>query len=88
LSAEPIEGFEIGFHGALAEPITLAGVPRALAVLIGTLTAILTLGLQAPLIGAPLGLALWAGAYALAKQDPYVFDILRRHVRQPAWFDG
>lgn len=81
-------GFEIDFHGALAEPITLGGVPRGLAVLIGTLTAILALGLQAPLIGVPLGLALWAGAYALARQDPYVFDILARHLRQPAWYDG
>ena len=72
---ESIEGFEIDFHGALAEPITLGGVPRALAVLIGALTAVLSLGLQAPLIGVPLGLALWGGAYGLARQDPYVFDI-------------
>lgn len=82
------DGFEISFHGALAEPITLGGVPRGLAVLIGTLTAILILGLQAPLIGAPLGLALWIGAYAMARQDPYVFDILRRHLRQPTWLEG
>ncbi|PZR35470.1 VirB3 family type IV secretion system protein [Caulobacter segnis] len=85
---ERVEGFEIDFHGSLAEPITLGGVPRGLAVLIGTLTAVLALGLQAPLIGVPLGLALWGGAYALARQDAYVFDILRRHVRQPAWLDG
>jgi type IV secretory pathway TrbD component len=85
---ERVEGFEIDFYGSLAEPVTLAGVPRGLAVLIGTLTAALALGLQAPLIGVPLGLALWGGAYALARQDPYVFDILRRHVRQPAWLDG
>lgn len=85
---ERAPGFEIEFHGSLAEPITLGGVPRGPAVLIGTLTAILALGLQAPLIGVPLGLGLWAGAYGLARQDPYVFDILRRHVRQPAWLDG
>lgn len=82
------EGFEIAFHGALAEPILLGGAPRGLAVLIGTLTAVLSLGLQVPLIGVPLGLALWAGAYGLARQDPHVFDILRRHVRQPAWLQG
>jgi type IV secretory pathway TrbD component len=85
---ETIEGFEIDFHAALAEPILIGGVPRAPAVLIGTLTAMLSLGLQAPWIGAPLGLGLWALAYALAKRDPYVFDVLRRHLRQPAFLDG
>lgn len=83
-----IEGFEIAFHGALSEPVTLAGVPRMVAVLIGTVTAILALGLQAPWIGLPLGLVLYVGALWMAKRDPYVFDILRRHLRQPAHLDG
>jgi type IV secretory pathway TrbD component len=83
-----IEGYEIAFHNALAEPVTLGGVPREAAILIGTLTAMLALGLQAPWIGLPLGLALWTSAYVLARRDPYVFDVLRRHVRQPAALDG
>ena len=36
--------------------MTIAGVPRMIAVLNGTLTAVLALGLQVPLIGIPLGL--------------------------------
>jgi type IV secretory pathway TrbD component len=80
--------FEISFHGALAEPITIAGVPRTAAILIGTLTAILALGLQTPLIGVPLGLLLYGVAFWLTKRDPYVFDILRRHLRQRAYLDG
>lgn len=83
-----IEGFEIAFHNALAEPVTLGGVPRTPAILIGTLTAMLALGLQAPWIGLPLGLGLWTGAYVLARRDPYVFAVLRRHIRQPAALDG
>ncbi len=81
-------GFEVAFHTALSDPITLAGVPRIAAVLIGTLTAVLTLGLQTPWIGFPLGAGLWAAALWMTRRDPYVFDILRRHLRQPAFLDG
>jgi type IV secretion system protein TrbD len=82
------DGFEIGFHSALAEPITIAGVPRMIAIVNGTLTAILVLGLQVPWIGAPLGLALHTGAYWVARRDPYAFDILGRHLRQRPYLDA
>lgn len=85
---EPLPGFEIGFHGALSEPITIAGAPRITAVLIGTLTAVLTLALQTPWIGLPLGAALYGAAAWMTRRDPYVFDILRRHLRQPAYLDA
>jgi type IV secretion system protein TrbD len=81
-------GFEIPFHRALAEPITIAGVPRAVAVLTGTLTAVLCLGLQAPWIGLPLGLALYGAALWVSQRDPYALEILLRHVRQPTYLDG
>jgi len=80
--------FEIEFHTALSDPITIAGAPRMTAILIGTLTAVLTLGLQTPWIGLPLGLFLHGAAVWMTKQDPYVFDILRRHLRQPDHLDG
>ena len=87
MSAAP-EGFEIEFHGSLSEPVTLAGVPRMAAVLIGALTAMLALGLQTPWIGLPLGGVLYGAALWMAKRDPHVFDILRRHLRQPHHLDG
>jgi type IV secretory pathway TrbD component len=83
-----IEGFQIGFHSSLSEPVTIAGVPRMIAVLNGTLTAVLTLGLQVPLIGLPLGLAVHAGGYWLNKRDPYFFEALRRHMRQRPYWDA
>lgn len=82
------EGFEIAFHGALSEPITIAGAPRMAAILIGTLTAILCLGLQTPWIGLPLGLTLHGTAVWMSRRDPYVFDLLRRHLRRPAFLDA
>ena len=87
MAAAP-DGFEIDFHGSLSESVTLAGVPRMAAILIGALTAILALGLQQPWIGLPLGALLQGAAAWMTKRDPYVFDILRRHLRQPAYLDG
>jgi type IV secretory pathway TrbD component len=81
-----VEGFEIGFHSSLSEPVTIAGVPRMMAVLNGTLTAVLALGL--PWIGIPLGLAVHAGAFWLNKRDPYFFDALKRHIRQRPYWDA
>ena len=83
-----LDGFEISFHGSLSEPVMLGGVPRMIAVLNGALTAVLTLGLQVPWIGVPLGLALHLGCYALNKRDPYFFDALKRHIRQRPYLDA
>jgi len=82
------EGFEIAFHGSVAEPITVAGVPRTIAILNGTLTAVLALGLQVPWIGIPLGLAIHSACFWLTKRDPYFFDLLKRHIRQRPYWDA
>ena len=88
MAQSEVEGFEIGFHSSLSEPVTIAGVPRMVAVLNGTLTAVLALGLQVPLIGLPLGLAVHSAAYWLNKRDPYFFDALKRHIRQKPYWDA
>jgi len=88
MAASAIDGFEIAFHSSLSEPVTIAGVPRMIAVLNGALTAILALGLQVPVIGIPLGLAIHAGCYWLNKRDPYFFDALKRHIRQRPYLDA
>jgi type IV secretion system protein VirB3 len=79
----PIAGFEAPVHRSLTEPILLAGVPRALAILNGTVSAALGLGLQ---LWIP-GLAVWAiihvAAVWAAKRDPDFVEVARRHVRYP-----
>jgi len=82
------DGFEIGFHSALSEPIMIGGAPRTIALLNGTLTAVVALGLQQPWIGLPMGVVVHALAYWLSRKDPYVFDVLRRHLRQPSYLDA
>ena len=41
-----IDGFEVPLHRSLTEPILLAGAPRAIAIVNGTIAAALGLGLR------------------------------------------
>ena len=81
-SNQHLEGFEAPLHRALVEPILLAGVPRAIAIVIGTVSAAIGLGLQQWLAG----LLLWAVAHSAsvlaAKHDPDFAAVLVRHIRQ------
>ena len=80
-----IDGFEAPLHRALTEPILLAGAPRGIAIVNGTLAAALGLGLQIWLAG----LLLWVVGHSLAvfaaKRDPDFAAVLVRHLRQRTW---
>ena len=77
------QGFEAPVHRALTEPILLAGAPRGLAILNGTLAAAIGLGLRLWIAG----LAIWLLGHVLsvwaAKRDPHFIEVVRRHVRIP-----
>ena len=80
---EEVPGFSVPVHRALTDPILLAGAPRSLAIVNGTLAAALGLGLRLWLVG----LGLWAvGHFAAvwaAKRDPQFVDVVRKHLRIP-----
>ena len=84
IAHEPMAGFEAPLHRALTQPILLAGAPRAVAILNGTLSAAIGLGLRLWIAG----LVLWAvghvAAVWAAKRDPDFVEVVRRHVRIPA----
>jgi type IV secretion system protein VirB3 len=84
VSEEPIAGFEAPVHRSLTEPILLAGAPRAVAIINGTVSAALGLGLRLWIAG----LVMWAvghmAAVWAAKRDPEFVEVARRHVRYPA----
>ena len=86
VSQPSIAGFEAPVHRALTEPILLAGAPRAVAILNGTVSAAIGLGLRLWIAG----LVLWAlghmAAVWAAKRDPLFVEVVRRHVRYPAHF--
>ena len=83
LNPEPIPGFEAPVHRALTEPILLAGAPRTVAILNGTVSAAIGLGLRLWIAG----LVLWAlghmAAVWAARRDPLFVEVVRRHVRYP-----
>ena len=76
--------FEAPVHRALTEPILLAGAPRTVAIVNGTLSAAIGLGLRLWIAG----LILWAvghvAAVWAAKRDPLFVEVVRRHVRYPS----
>jgi type IV secretion system protein VirB3 len=80
-----IEGFEAPLHRALTEPILLGGAPRGIAILNGTLSAALGLGLQVWLAGLVLWLVGHSLAVFAAKRDPEFATVLARHLRQRGW---
>ena len=78
-----IPGFEAPVHRALTEPILLAGAPRSVAIINGTLAAAVGLGLRLWIAGVALWLIGHAAAVWAAKRDPHFVDVVRRHLRYP-----
>lgn len=81
-----IEGFDVPLHRSLTEPILLAGAPRSIAILNGTIAAAIGLGLQMWLAGLVIWLAGHALAVFAAKHDPDFAEVLMRHLRQKERF--
>ncbi len=81
--AEPSSmlGFEVPLHRSLTEPILIAGAPRNFAILNGTLSAAIGLGLRLWLAG----MLIWLTAHTIAvwvtRKDPAFLTVLSRHAR-------
>ncbi|WP_332764515.1 VirB3 family type IV secretion system protein [Phenylobacterium sp.] len=84
-AANDIPGFMAPVHRALTEPILLAGAPRSVAILNGTLAAAVGLGLRLWLVGLAVWLVGHAAAVWAARRDPHFVDVARRHVRLPSF---
>lgn len=83
--SERIEGFEVPLHRALTEPILLAGAPRALAIVNGTIAAAMGLGLRLWIAGIALFVIGHSLSVFAAKRDPDFAQVLARHLRQKGW---
>jgi len=81
-------GWELPVAGALSEPVTLAGMPRDYAIVMGTIAVVLGLALRIWW----LGLLWWAVAHAVglyaARADKRFFEALRRHLALPGHLDA
>lgn len=80
-----MEGFEVPIHRSLTQPIMIAGVPRELAIINGTVTAAMVLGMHSP-IGLPVGFLLHLLFMAVSKKDPQFFATFRRQVRHKRYY--
>jgi type IV secretion system protein VirB3 len=83
VNEEPIAGFTAPVHRSLTEPILLAGVPRGIAIINGTVSAALGLGLQLWIPGLVVWAIIHVAAVWAAKRDPDFMEVGRRHVRYP-----
>jgi type IV secretory pathway TrbD component len=80
-----MEGLEVPIHRALTQQIMIAGAPREIAILNGTLTAAMVLGLHS-ILGLPVGIALHVIAVAVSKHDSQFFATFRRQLKQRRYY--
>jgi type IV secretory pathway TrbD component len=78
-------GFEIPVHRSLTGPVLLGGVPREMAIINGTLAAVLGFGLQT-WYAVPFCLAVHLVTVEVTKWDPQFVDCLRRHLRHKSYY--
>jgi len=80
-------GFEMPLHRSLTEPILMAGAPRAVAIVNGTLAAAVGIGLQ---LWIP-GILMWIVGHTLAvwgaKADPQFLEVFARHLKHASFLD-
>ena len=77
------EGYLQPVRQALVQPVLVAGVPRAFAIVNVTLGMALGLGAHQVLIAVPLAVGLHVTALLLTRRDPLWLDVLIRHLRSP-----
>jgi len=77
---DDIPGWSVPLHRSLSEPILMGGVPRSLAITLGTLAAAIGLGLQLWIAGLAIYLVGHAAALWLTRHDPQFIAVFARHL--------
>jgi type IV secretion system protein VirB3 len=85
-SIEPCPGFFAPVHRALSEPILLAGAPRALAIVNGTLAGAIGLGLRLWIVGLIFFAIGHISSVWAAQRDTDFVEVARRHLKFPTYF--
>jgi len=86
--AGDVPGYEVPLHRSLLEPVTIKGVARIPAILIGTVGALLVFSMHKVLGGVLLTVGLWAVARHLTEMDPHMPDFIVRRARSRLPFLG
>ena len=77
------EGFYAPVRRSLTEPILLAGAPRAVTIINGTLAAAIGLGLRLWLVGIAFWMLAHLASVWATRRDAAFVDVVRRHLRYP-----
>ena len=78
----------VPLHTSLTTPILLAGTPRSFAILNATLCAVIGLGLGQVWVAVPVGVVAHSLAVWLTRQDPWWLDVMKRHLREKAFYQA
>ncbi|MEM9243056.1 MAG: VirB3 family type IV secretion system protein [Pseudomonadota bacterium] len=79
-------GYRVKIHQALVMPIMLMGAPRQFTILNATVGAAFVLGMRL-YYALPVFVVLHVVAVALAKRDPYFFEVIVRNIRKKSYYD-
>jgi len=80
-----LEGYSVPVHRSLTEPIMMAGAPRGVAILNGTIAAAVGLGLQMWIAGIVLWMIGQAASVYAAKKDPKFLEVGVRHLKHKGY---
>ena len=80
-----LEGYSVPVHRSLTEPIMMAGAPRGVAILNGTIAAAVGLGLQLWVAGIVLWMIGQGAAVYAAKKDPKFLEVGVRHLKHQGY---
>jgi type IV secretion system protein VirB3 len=80
-----LEGYSVPVHRSLTEPMMMAGAPRGVAILNGTIAAAVGLGLQMWVAGILLWVIGQAAAVYAAKKDPDFIEVGLRHLKHKGY---
>ena len=80
-----LEGYSVPVHRSLTEPMMMAGAPRGVAILNGTIAAAVGLGLQMWVAGILLRVIGQAAADYAAKKDSAFIEVGLRHLKHKGY---
>ncbi len=76
-------GFYVPVHRSLTEPVLMGGVPRTVAILNGTFTAALVMGLSSFWV-LPFSLTFHLFMVSACKVDPDIAGVVLENIKQPS----
>lgn len=82
-----MQSYRVPIHRSLTERLLIGGVPREFAILNGTFTGAIVLGMHVWWWVLP-AIAIHAGALLITRRDPLFMEVIRRLIHQKELYDA